>query len=104
MTGARIAVPLGLAVALAVAALAVLPRAYEAERLLSSQDDPVALADRAVARSLNSSVAVREINAALAGLTYQGNLNFNGSDALTVATSDGTATDTNAVAITVNVG
>jgi hypothetical protein len=51
MTGARIAVPLGLAVALAVAALAVLPRAYEAERLLSSQDDPVALADRAVARS-----------------------------------------------------
>ena len=45
-----------------------------------------------------------EINAALAGLTYQGNLNFNGSDALTVATSDGTATDTNAVAITVNVG
>jgi hypothetical protein len=66
MTGARIAVPLGLAVALAVAALAVLPRAYEAERLLSSQDDPVALADRAVARSLNSSVAEREINAALA--------------------------------------
>ena len=43
-----------------------------------------------------------EINAALAGLTYQGNLNFNGSDALTVATSDGTATDTHAVAITVN--
>jgi hypothetical protein len=66
MTGARIAVPLGLAVALTVAALAVLPRAYEAERLLSSQDDPVALADRAVARSLNSSVAEREINAALA--------------------------------------
>ena len=54
MTGARIAVPLGLAVALAVAALAVLPRAYEAQRLLSSQDDPVALADHAVARSLNS--------------------------------------------------
>ena len=66
MTGARIAVPLGLAVALAVAALAVLPRAYEAQRLLASQDDPVALADRAVARSLNSSVAEREINAALA--------------------------------------
>ena len=66
MTGARIAVPLGLAVVLAVAALAVLPRAYEAERLLSSRDDPVALADRAVARSLNLSVAEREINAALA--------------------------------------
>src|SRR5262245_5712545 len=43
-----------------------------------------------------------EINAALAGLTYQGNLNFNGADALTVATSDGTAIDTQAVAITVN--
>src|ERR1700730_15005898 len=66
MTGARIAVPLGLAVALAVAALAVLPRAYEAQRLLASQDDPVALADRAVTRSLNSSVAEREINTALA--------------------------------------
>src|SRR6202048_5412520 len=66
MTGARIAGPRVLAVARAVAALAVLPRAYEAQRRLSSQDDPVALADRAVARSLNSSVAERKINAALA--------------------------------------
>lgn len=66
VTGARIAVPLGLAVALAVGALAVLPRAYEAGRLISFQDDPVALADHAVAHSLNASVAEREINAALA--------------------------------------
>ena len=43
-----------------------------------------------------------EINAALAGLAYTGNLNFNGADTLTVATSDGTATDTDTIAITVN--
>jgi hypothetical protein len=66
VTGARIAVPLGLVVALAVAALAVLPRAYEAWRLISLQDDPAAIADRAVADSLNASVAEREINTALA--------------------------------------
>ena len=35
-----------------------------------------------------------EINAALAGLGYIGNLDFNGADTLTVATSDGTAIDT----------
>jgi hypothetical protein len=65
MTGARIAVPLGLAVALAIAALAIFPRAFEAHRLLSMQDDPAALADRAVAASLNAEVAAREIRAAL---------------------------------------
>ena len=43
-----------------------------------------------------------QINAALAGLSYTGNLNFNGSDTLTVTTGDGTATDTDTVAITVN--
>ena len=43
-----------------------------------------------------------QINAALAGLSYTGNLNFNGADTLTVATSDGTATDTDTIAITVN--
>jgi len=66
MTGARIALPLGLAVALAIAALAILPRGFEADQLLSEQDDPVALADRAIARSFDASVAAREINAALA--------------------------------------
>ena len=43
-----------------------------------------------------------QINAALLGLSYTGNLNFNGADTLTVATSDGTATDTDPIAITVN--
>ena len=43
-----------------------------------------------------------EINAALAGLAYTGNLDFNGADTLTVATSDGTSTDTDTIAITVN--
>ena len=43
-----------------------------------------------------------QINAALAGLAYTGNLNFNGADTLTVVTGDGTATDTDTIAITVN--
>ena len=43
-----------------------------------------------------------EINAALAGLAYAGNLDFNGADTLTVATSDATSTDTDTIAITVN--
>jgi hypothetical protein len=66
MTGARIAVPLGLAVALAIAALTVAPRGFEARSLLAMQDDPVAIADHAVARSFDAAVAAREINAALA--------------------------------------
>ena len=66
MTGARIAVPLGLSVALAIAALTLAPRAFEAEFLLASGDDPVALADHAIARSFDATVAAREINAALA--------------------------------------
>ena len=43
-----------------------------------------------------------EINAALAGLAYTGNLDFNGADTLTVATSDATDTATDTIAITVN--
>jgi hypothetical protein len=66
MTGARIALPLGLAVALAIAALTVAPRGFEAQSLLAMQDDPVAIADHAVARSFDAAVAAREINAALA--------------------------------------
>ena len=42
-----------------------------------------------------------QINAALAGLSYTGNLDFNGADTLTVATSDGTAIDTDTIAISV---
>ena len=63
---ARIALPLALAVASAITALAVAPRAFEAHVLLAAQDDPVALADHAVARSLDATVAAREIDAALA--------------------------------------
>jgi hypothetical protein len=66
MTGARIAVPLGLAVALAIAALAIAPRGFDAGELLAMQDDPVALADRAISRSFDAATATREINAALA--------------------------------------
>ena len=36
MTGARIAVPLGLAVAFAIAALTIAPRAFEAQWLLAA--------------------------------------------------------------------
>ncbi|HEX2401458.1 MAG TPA: Ig-like domain-containing protein, partial [Mycobacterium sp.] len=43
-----------------------------------------------------------QINVALAGLSYTGNLNFNGADTLTVETTDGTDTDTDTIAITVN--
>ena len=66
MAGARIALPLCLAVSVAIAALAVLPRGWEAHSLIAAQDDPVALADHAVSRALNAKVAEREINAALA--------------------------------------
>ena len=66
MTGARIAVPLWLAVAAMIAALAVVPLGLEAHKLIAAQDDPVALADHAVSRLLDSAVANREIEAALA--------------------------------------
>ena len=66
MTGGRIAVPLAVAVALAIATLTLAPRAFEAGFLLSSRDDPVALADHAVARSFDATVAAREIEDALA--------------------------------------
>jgi hypothetical protein len=49
-----------------IAALALLPPAIEAGWLLLVQDDPVALADRKLARSFNSEAATREIEAALA--------------------------------------
>ena len=42
-----------------------------------------------------------EINTALAGLAYAGNPDFHGGDTLEVATSDGTATDTDTIAITI---
>jgi hypothetical protein len=66
MTATRIVVPLGLSMVLALAALTLAPRGFEAESLLAAQDDPVALADHAVARSFDAAVAAREIDAALA--------------------------------------
>jgi hypothetical protein len=66
MTGARIALPLALAVAAAIASLAVVPLALEAGKLIDAADDPVAIADHAVAKTFNAAVAEREIRAALA--------------------------------------
>src|SRR5262245_66176782 len=44
-----------------------------------------------------------QINAALASISYQGNLNFNGAETLTVLSTDSNgATDSDAVSITVN--
>ncbi|HEY6995195.1 MAG TPA: hypothetical protein VH397_15920 [Xanthobacteraceae bacterium] len=63
---ARVAPPLVLALAFAGAALALAPRAFEAAFLLAAQDDPVALADHALARSFDGETAAREIEAALA--------------------------------------
>ena len=42
------------------------------------------------------------VNAILATLTYKGAANFNGNDTLTVTSSDGSLSDTDTVAITVN--
>jgi len=50
----------------AVAAFAMLPRAYESAVLLWVQDDPAELAERQLDRSFNTGAAAREIEAALA--------------------------------------
>ena len=54
------------AILCAVAAIAVLPRAIEAELALAVQDDPVALADNELSRRFNADAAAREIESALA--------------------------------------
>jgi hypothetical protein len=54
------------ALTLGAMAAALVPRGYDAGWLLLAQDDPVMLADRAVAERLDSAVAEREIAAALA--------------------------------------
>jgi hypothetical protein len=53
------------ALALGAMAAALVPRGYDAGWLLLAQDDPVKLADRAVAERLTPAVAEREIAAAL---------------------------------------
>ncbi|MCC6778550.1 MAG: hypothetical protein IT537_18290 [Hyphomicrobiales bacterium] len=60
------AATLALAVALALAALTLGPRAVDSAQQLATQDDPVAISDRALARRFDAAVAAREIEAALA--------------------------------------
>ena len=50
----------------ALAALFAVPLAMEAETLLASEDDPAAIADLALEKAFDRSVAIREIEAALA--------------------------------------
>lgn len=52
--------------AIACAAAYMVPRGLEARYLLSIEDDPVRIADRAVAQKLDAAAAAREIDAALA--------------------------------------
>ena len=65
MTRRRIIWPLLSAVALAAGGVLLLPRAVESGWLLLAQDDPVALAERAVDTRFSASVAAQEIDAAL---------------------------------------
>ena len=64
--GKRILWPLAAALLLGAAVVWLAPRAFEAGRLLLAQDDPVRLADHAVAARLTAPVAAQEIDAALA--------------------------------------
>ncbi|MEA2904690.1 MAG: hypothetical protein QOG83_3071 [Alphaproteobacteria bacterium] len=66
MTGSRIALPLGVAVVCAIAALTLVPRGIDAEALLYAQDDPALLVDRQLERAFTAPVAAREIQSALA--------------------------------------
>jgi hypothetical protein len=61
----RILWPVVAALALASAAAALVPRGFDAGRLLLAQDDPVSLADQAVDKTFSPAVADREIAAAL---------------------------------------
>ena len=61
----RICWPLAAALLLGTAGVVLAPRGYDAGSLLLAQDDPVALADRAVDARLTPAVAAREIDAAL---------------------------------------
>ncbi|NWO04413.1 MAG: DUF4347 domain-containing protein [Alteromonadaceae bacterium] len=52
--------------------------------------------------SVSVSGTVAQVNAALATVTYSPDADWSGSDTLTISTSDGTLTDNDTVAITVN--
>ncbi|WP_210209544.1 hypothetical protein [Undibacter mobilis] len=62
----RLAPVLLVAVLLAAAGVYVVPRGFEAGHLFSIEDDPEAIAERALAASFNSDLANREIESALA--------------------------------------
>ena len=66
MLAARLIVAVVLALVWAAAGIVIAPRAFEAQSLLDRQDDPIGLADHAVARLLDARTAAREIDAALA--------------------------------------
>jgi hypothetical protein len=66
MTGPRLALSLGIAVFLAIAALTFGPRGFEAQSFLIAQDDPSELVERRLDRAFTAAVAAREIRAALA--------------------------------------
>jgi len=66
MSPLRVALAFVAAALFAIAALVVVPIAIEAGILLKSEDDPAALADRALNGVFDQSFAVREIEAALA--------------------------------------
>ncbi len=61
----RIGTPLGLALLCALVALLTVPAGFEAQTLVSLQDDPPALADHMLDLSFDAPVAKREIEAAL---------------------------------------
>jgi hypothetical protein len=66
MIGLRIALPLTVVLLWAVTAAIVMPHAFEAESLLSAQDDPAQLTDHLLDRSFDAAVAEREMRSALA--------------------------------------
>lgn len=66
MGGSRAKLSLVIAILFVTAAVAIVPHGLDAQAWLVAQDDPVALADRALDRSFNAATATREITAALA--------------------------------------
>ena len=66
MLAARLIVAVVLALVWAAAGIVIAPRAFEAQSLLDRQDDPIGLADHAIARLLDTRTAAREIDADLA--------------------------------------
>ena len=65
LTRLAITLSLGVAVCLGLAALVSVPDGVEAARTLAASDDPARIADLALDKSFNATVATREIEAAL---------------------------------------